>query len=88
VAPNFEEGVVMAVNLGGDSDSTGAITGYLMGLLGGEQCLPQKWLHGLELREVSTELADDLFDCPQWRIGMDTKSEDFDKRIWEKYPGY
>ena len=45
-------------------------------------------LEGLELREVITELADDLFDCPQWRIGMDAKSEDFDKRIWEKYPGY
>jgi hypothetical protein len=24
--------------------------------------------------------ADDLFDCPQWRIGMDAKSDDFDKR--------
>jgi len=54
----------------------------------GEQCLPQKWLDGLELREVITELADDLFDCPQWCIGMDAKSEDFDKRVWEKYPGY
>lgn len=78
----------MAVNHDGDSDSTGAIAGNLLGLLGGEQCLPQKWLDRLELRELIAELADDLFDCPQWRIGMDAKSEDFDKRIWEKYPGY
>lgn len=88
VAPNVEEGVIMAVNHSGDSDSTGAIAGNLLGLVGGEQCLPQKWLDGLELREVIIELADDLFDCPQWRIGMDAKSEDFDKRVWEKYPGY
>jgi ADP-ribosylglycohydrolase len=88
VAPNFEEGVVMAVNHDGDSDSTGAIAGNLLGLVGGEQCLPQKWLEGLELREVITELADDLFDCRQWSIGMYADNEGFNNRIWEKYPGY
>ena len=88
VAPNFEEAVVMAVNHDGDSDSTGAIAGNLLGLIGGEQCLPQKWLQGLELREVITELADDLYDCPQWSIGMSAQSKDFDNQIWQKYPGY
>ncbi|MEH6585197.1 MAG: ADP-ribosylglycohydrolase family protein [Halioglobus sp.] len=88
VAPNFEEGVVMAVNHGGDSDSTGAIAGNLLGLLGGEQCLPQRWLDGLELREVIIELADDLFDCRQWSIGPYAANTEFDQRAWEKYPGY
>ena len=32
-SPNLEEGVVMAVNITGDSDSTGAITGNLMGAM-------------------------------------------------------
>lgn len=87
-APNFEEGVVLAVNHSGDSDSTGAIAGNLLGLVGGEQCLPQQWLDGLELRQVITELADDLFDCRNWSIGSGAQKEDFDQRVWEKYPGY
>jgi len=87
-APNFEEGVIMAVNHDGDSDSTGAIAGNLLGLVGGTRCLPQKWLESLELREVITELADDLFDCRQWSTGMHADNDDFNRQIWGKYPGY
>jgi ADP-ribosylglycohydrolase len=86
-APDFRQGVITAVNHGGDSDSTGAITGNLLGCIGGEACLPQDWLRGLELRDVITELADDLIDCRGWNIGHGALDGDFDKRIWEKYPG-
>lgn len=60
VAPNFEEGVVLAVNHRGDSDSTGAITGNILGLIHGVDAIPRRWLEGLELREVIEETARQL----------------------------
>jgi ADP-ribosylglycohydrolase len=61
VARDFEQGVLLAVNHGGDSDSTGSIAGNLMGLLVGEGGIPRRWLHALELREVIEKVADDLW---------------------------
>jgi ADP-ribosylglycohydrolase len=61
VAKDFREGVLLAVNHGGDSDSTGAIAGNLLGLLAGERSIPAEWLAGLELRDVVTTVADDLW---------------------------
>lgn len=60
VARDFREGIVLAVNHDGDSDSTGAITGNILGALWGEECLPPEWLETLELREVITRIADEL----------------------------
>ncbi|MFP4295600.1 MAG: ADP-ribosylglycohydrolase family protein [Halothiobacillaceae bacterium] len=64
VAPNFEEGVILAVNHDGDSDSTGAITGNLLGAGLGIKAIPPRWLHELELREVTLALALALHDLP------------------------
>lgn len=61
---SFEAAVVAAVNHSGDSDSTGAITGNIMGASLGLSAIPAKYLEPLELRDVITELADDLYnDC-------------------------
>jgi ADP-ribosylglycohydrolase len=69
--------LIAAVNHDGDSDSTGAITGNILGAYLGVNAIPQAWLEKLELREVITELADDLL--VQYRKGEDW---------WQKYPGY
>lgn len=61
VARDFEEGVMLAVNHDGDSDSTGAITGQLLGTLHGVQAIPPQWLEPLELRELISETADELY---------------------------
>jgi ADP-ribosylglycohydrolase len=53
--------VLLAVNHGGDSDSTGSIAGNLMGLLVGESGIPRRWCEQVELREVITTVADDLW---------------------------
>jgi ADP-ribosylglycohydrolase len=59
--PNdFESAVLLAVNHSGDSDSTGAITGNLMGAILGEGAIPERWLDELELRPVIDRVADDL----------------------------
>ncbi|MCC6720108.1 MAG: ADP-ribosylglycohydrolase family protein [Acetobacteraceae bacterium] len=59
-AADFADGVLRAVNHSGDSDSTGAIAGNLLGTLSGESTIPARWLDGLELRAEITRLADDL----------------------------
>lgn len=62
VARDFEHGVLLAVNHGGDSDSTGSIAGNLLGLVVGERGLPRRWLKELELRQVIATVADDLWE--------------------------
>lgn len=59
-APSLEEAIVLAVNHGGDSDSTGAIAGNLLGAVAGLDPIPQRWLDGLELRAAIESVADDL----------------------------
>lgn len=88
VARDFRHGVILAVNHDGDSDSTGAITGNLLGTLHGVDAIPPSWLEPLELREVITEIAEDLHDCIEWPLspfGGDPEQTD---QIWRKYPGY
>jgi ADP-ribosylglycohydrolase len=63
---DLEAAIVLAVNHDGDSDSTGAITGSLLGAIRGEQAIPARWLDAIELRETVTTLADDLATVPDW----------------------
>ena len=61
VARDFRHGVLLAVNHGGDSDSTGSMTGNLLGAALGAGALPSRWranLHGIEVVEaVARDLA-------------------------------
>ena len=62
---DFDRVLIAAVNHDGDSDSTGAATGNLLGAYLGLSGIPQKYQHALELRKVILELADDLYHgCP------------------------
>jgi ADP-ribosyl-[dinitrogen reductase] hydrolase len=44
---NFEEGLVLAVNQGGDADTIGAVTGALLGAKYGLAAIPERWTNGL-----------------------------------------
>lgn len=74
---DFEKAIITAVNHNGDSDSTGAITGNIVGAYLGITKIPQNWVREVELTEELTELADDLVkiyeDSEEWR---------------KKYPGW
>ena len=59
-APDLESALRLAVNHGGDSDSTGAIAGNLLGASLGEAAIPPRWLAVLELREETLRLAEEL----------------------------
>ena len=62
---DFDAALIASVNHDGDSDSTGAVTGNILGAYLGLQGIPEKYLTNLELKEVVLELADDLYqDCP------------------------
>jgi ADP-ribosylglycohydrolase len=41
---NYTDAVLKAVNLGEDTDTTGAVTGGLAGLLYGAENIPESWL--------------------------------------------
>jgi ADP-ribosyl-[dinitrogen reductase] hydrolase len=57
----FEEGCVMAVNLGDDADTTGAVYGQLAGAFYGETGIPTRWLSKLAYKEKIIEMADDIY---------------------------
>ena len=62
----------------GDSDSTGSMTGQLLGTQWGVQCLPERWLAQVELREVIEQLASDMVSVAE-RVTGDLEA---------RYPGW
>lgn len=59
-AIDFEEGLVRAVNLGGDAATLGAVAGALLGARFGEQAIPERWLESLKMRPELEQVADKL----------------------------
>ena len=57
---DFSKAMITAVNHKGDSDSTGAVTGNILGALVGYTAIDSKWKKNLELLDVILEVADDL----------------------------
>ncbi|MFP6895331.1 MAG: ADP-ribosylglycohydrolase family protein [Roseibacillus sp.] len=59
---SFREGALMAVNLGDDADTTGAIFGQLAGAHYGADRIPDGWISKLAWRDRLTRIADRLHD--------------------------
>ena len=79
---DFDKAIIAAVNHGGDSDSTGAITGNILGAYLGLSAIPEKYTKNLELLDVITEIADDLYyGC---NINEYTRSTDPRDWAWEE----
>ena len=57
---NFRRGITAAVNHRGDSDSTGAIAGNILGAYLGKSALPSEWIETLELKDEIAGLAEDI----------------------------
>ncbi|MGN0642127.1 MAG: ADP-ribosylglycohydrolase family protein [Huintestinicola sp.] len=57
---SFEEAIIASVNHGGDSDSTGAVTGNILGSYLGIDAISSEFQESLELYELMTDLADKL----------------------------
>lgn len=61
----FREGCLLAVNLGNDADTTGAIYGQLAGAYYGEQEIPAEWRAQISMRHVIETFADKLSELSQ-----------------------
>lgn len=57
---DFSRAIIAAVNHDGDSDSTGAVTGNIVGAWLGFNAIEDKWKRDLELSDVILEIADDI----------------------------
>lgn len=58
---NYEEAVRKSINMGYDTDTIGAVTGSLAGILYGYDNIPDRWLSKLRKREELEKLADSYF---------------------------
>lgn len=58
---NFEEAMIASVNHGGDSDSTGAIAGNILGAAIGYEAIPQFYKNDVEMLDLLLHMADDLY---------------------------
>ena len=59
---NYKTATLKAVNLGEDTDTTGAVTGGLAGLLYGFDTIPKSWLQQIARKDDIEDLADRLRD--------------------------
>jgi poly(ADP-ribose) glycohydrolase ARH3 len=62
---SFEETVLFAVSLGGDTDTIGAMAGAISGAYHGVEVIPDRWRSKLERRDYIEALAEKL-----WKIKM------------------
>jgi ADP-ribosylglycohydrolase len=74
---DFKLALITAVNHNGDSDSTGAITGNILGAYLGVNSIPRDWIEKVELKDEIIQVADDLLT--RYEVG---------KKWWDRYPGY
>lgn len=58
---SFESGCLMAVNLGDDADTTGAVYGQIAGAFYGEAGIPEGWVSILTKKDLIRSLADQIF---------------------------
>jgi ADP-ribosylglycohydrolase len=79
---DFKKGTLTSVNHSGDSDSTGAITGNILGLINGVHKIPEHWIRNLKGTKIVKQVAEDLYT----RIKGDTYNPD--KEWYAKYPGF
>lgn len=74
---DFRKALITSVNHDGDSDSTGAITGNILGAYLGVEGIPIEWADKIELNNEIIQVADDLLtgyqEVEEW---------------WNRYPGH
>ncbi|MFC7694894.1 ADP-ribosylglycohydrolase family protein [Paeniroseomonas aquatica] len=59
---NFEDALVLAVNLAGDADTVGAVAGQLAGAVYGASAIPKRWLQPLAWRHKIEAMGQALLE--------------------------
>lgn len=60
ISNSYEESVINAINLGGDTDTIGAITGGLSGIVYSKEQIPSEWLIKLRKRKYVEDISKDF----------------------------
>jgi ADP-ribosyl-[dinitrogen reductase] hydrolase len=71
-ARGFEEAVLEAVNLGGDTDTIGAVAGQLAGAIFGAAAIPERWRSGVCAAGRLADLAQRLHRAGSHKNSYDT----------------
>lgn len=72
---DFESALIASVNHDGDSDSTGAVTGNILGAYMGFDHIPDKFLDRLEAKDTIRTIAEDLLHCLEWKESSQNKAK-------------
>ena len=62
-ARNYKEAIIASTNIGGDTDTIGAIVGSMAGIYYGIDSIPSKWLDKLQRKEYLVELTSKFERC-------------------------
>ncbi|MNE76331.1 ADP-ribosyl-[dinitrogen reductase] glycohydrolase [compost metagenome] len=62
---SFAEGALLAVNLGNDADTTGAVYGQIAGAYYGLSGIPEDWVSRLAMRSLIDDYSLRLYNEPQ-----------------------
>lgn len=60
---DYEEAVIKAINLGEDTDTVGAVTGSIAGIIYGNEKIPERWLSKLKNKEYLINMIDTYNKC-------------------------
>ncbi len=77
---SFREGALLAVNLGDDADTTGAVYGQLAGAFHGESGIPQEWRERIAMADLIASMAERLLywaQLPSSSPGDNLNKSDF-----------
>lgn len=82
--PDPRRALLASVNHSGDSDSTGAICGNIVGAMQGASAFPREWITPLDVGDIVTTIADDL-----WHERSAPPDLDAGSPSWrDRYPGH
>ncbi len=65
---SFKDALILAINLGDDADTTGAVCGQIASAYYGLQGIPHEWSSAIVYRNEIQELADDLYELGKQKI--------------------
>ena len=62
-AQHYKDAIIASANIGGDTDTIGAIVGSMAGIYYGFESIPSNWLDKLQRKEYLMELASEFERC-------------------------
>jgi hypothetical protein len=65
---SFKEGALLAVNLGNDADTTGAVYGQIAGAFYGYERIPEEWRARISRKELIESLAGRLYQLSRFML--------------------